>query len=191
MGKKFSKSFSEQENAIEKGEISFNLNIYFVGEEISIIYERFVSDKSNGKSGLLSYWNYIYQKGNYNEQLNAIAQLFKEKKDKFKKNSIINKFNEVIIVKMKEKDDEKIEKIFDTFASEDKDVYCPFIIFFFDNMNNETDKVIPDQETYYISPFKVFTYKFDTFTSESINNFYKELYRICSYYNELGDQIIV
>ena len=41
MGKSISKSYKEQEKALKNGEISFDLNLYFIGDEASILYDRF------------------------------------------------------------------------------------------------------------------------------------------------------
>ena len=191
MGKNISRSYKEQKKAIEEKEVSFDLNLYFIGEDIKLIYERFESLKSQNTGDIYSFWNYFYHKGEYKSQLEEIGKLFKKKQEKFEEDCENNSFKEVIIVKMKERDQDKIDEIFEVFASDKKDVYCPFIIFFFDNVNDQLEKVCPDEETYYISPMKVLTFKFDTLESQSSQDFFKCLWRICSYYNELGEQFLI
>ena len=191
MGKNQSKSYQEQENAIKQKQVSFDLNIYFIGEEISFIYQRFEALKSKPDGGIFCFWNYFYHKGDYESQLKEMSDIYKDNLEKFETDPVNNTFKEVIIIKMKEKNDGQIQKIFDIFASDKIDVYCPFIIFFFDIIGNDFPKVKVDENNYYISPLKVFTFKYDTLESKSIEDFHKCLYRICSYYNELGDQLII
>ena len=174
-----------------KKEVSFDLNIYFIGDEIDIMYNRFEALKSNPKSGIFCFWNYFYIQGDYETQLKEMSEIYSKNLEKFEKDPVNNTFKEVIIVKMKEKDDAKVEKILDTFASDKKDVYCPFIIFFFDSKGDEFPQVKFDEDIYYISPLKVFSFKFDTLESQSTQDFHKRLFRICSYYNELGDQFLI
>lgn len=130
MGKNISRSYKEQKKAIEEKEVSFDLNLYFIGEDIKLIYERFESLKSQNTGDIYSFWNYFYHKGEYKSQLEEIGKLFKKKQEKFEEDCENNSFKEVIIVKMKERDQDKIDEIFEVFASDKKDVYCPFIIFF-------------------------------------------------------------
>ena len=191
MGKSISKSYKEQENAIKKKQVSFDLNIYFIGDEIEFMFKRFEALKSNPQSGIFCFWNYFYIQGDYETQLKAMSEIYYKNLENFESEPVNNTFKEVIIVKMKEKDDKKVEKILEIFASNKKDVYCPFIIFFFDNKGNEFPKVKIDEDDYYISPLKVFTFKYDTLESQNIKDFHKCLFRICSYYNELGDQFFV
>jgi len=191
MGKDISKSYQEQEKAIKEKQISFNLNVYFIGDDISFIYQRFEKLKSNPNSGIFFYWNLFYQKGNYETQLKAMSDTFRKHLEKFEEDPKKNTFKELIIIKMKERNNDKIEEIFQIFASDKDDVYCPFIIFFFDKTGNEFEKVEPNKEVYYISPLKVFTFKYDFFESESIKEFLNCLIRICSYYNELGEQFFI
>jgi len=192
MGNNIDRTYKEQEKAIGSKKISFELNIYFIGEEVNIIYERFKALKENNDD-IYSFWNYYYHDGedkSFQSQKEGISKIFKEKQEKFKEDPK-NSFKEVVIVKFKERNKEKIEEIFETFASEKSDVYCPFIIFFFDDVNNDLDKVVPDEDEYYISPMKVSTFKFDKLESDSTKEFHKHLLRICSYYNELGEQFLV
>ena len=191
MGKNQSKSYKEQENAIHEKQVSFGLNIYFIGEDIQYMYKRFETIKSNPKSGIFYFWNFFYVQGDFEAQLKAMNEIYAKNLEKFESDPVNNTFKEVIIVKMKAKEDEKVDKILDIFASNKKDVYCPFIIFFFDKIGNEFPQIKIDEDNYYISPLKVFTFKYDTFESQSTQDFYKRLFRICSYYNELGDQFLV
>ena len=131
MGKNQSKSYQEQENAIKQKQVSFDLNIYFIGEEISFIYQRFEALKSKPDGGIFCFWNYFYHKGDYESQLKEMSEKYKNNLEKFETDPVNNTFKEVIIIKMKEKNDEQIKKIFEIFASDKIDVYCPFIIFFF------------------------------------------------------------
>ena len=191
MGNKISKSYKEQENAIKNGEISFDLNIYFIGEKASYIYQNFCNLKQNDKSGVFCYWNYFYHNGEYSEQVKEMSNLFTKKQELFEKDPEKNTFKEVIVIYMKERDEQKIDEIFQNFAGGKHDVFCPFIIFFFECQENEPKQVVPEEENYYISPLKVFTFKFDTPNSEPLRQFNKCLFRICSYFNELGDQFFI
>ena len=191
MGNNSSKSYQEQEKAIRNGEISFDLSIYFIGEKAQYIYQNFYNLKKIEKSGVFRYWNYFYHKGEYSEQVKEMEKLFRIKQELFEKDPEKNKFNEVIVVSMKERDEDKIDEIFQIFAGGKHDVFCPFIIFFFECEENEPKPVVPEEDNYYISPLKVFTFKFDTPESEPIKQFNKCLFRICSYFNELGDQYFV
>ena len=191
MGKNLSKSYDEQEKAIQNGEVSFDLNIYFIGEEVSTIYKRFEALKSQSKKDLFSFWNYYYYEGNYSSQLKEMKKIFDKRLENFSSAPDNNTFKEVIIVRLKQKDEHKIDEIFSSFASDQKDVYCPFIIFFFDQIENNFENIVPDPDNYYISPLKVFSYKFGALESDEIKEFHKRLFRICSYYNELGDQFLI
>ena len=190
MGKSISKSYKEQEKALKNGEISFDLNLYFIGDEASILYDRFNILKHQQIKDIFSEWNYFFHKGDYQSQLKEITAIFKNKQDKFMQDPVKNTFKETIIIRLKNKDEQKIDEILENFAGDKHDVYCPFIIFFFDEIDVEKEKVIPNEEDYYISPMKILTFKFDTLGSESINQFHSTLFRICSYYNELGDQFL-
>ena len=191
MGNNISSSYKEQEKAIKKKEVSFDMNLYFIGEGISQMYQNFEKIKSQKNNDIFSFWNYYYSEGDYDSQLKTMSAKFKEILKNFEKDPVNNTFKEVIIIKLKEKDNERIEKIFDIFAGDKKDVYCPFIIFFIESTENEIEKVVPDDETYYISPLKVFTFKYETLESKSISEFNNCLIRICSYYNELGEQFLI
>ena len=59
MGKNQSKSYKEQENSIHEKQVSFGLNIYFIGEDIQYMYKRFETLKSNPKSGIFYFWNFF------------------------------------------------------------------------------------------------------------------------------------
>jgi len=192
MGSNLTKSYAEQEKALKNKIISFELNLYFIGEDIYPLYQNFNSRKLQDTGEIYTFWNYYYCKGDYEKQLDEMKKKFKEKQDNFKKNPA-NIFKEVILVKMNKADDNKIKNIFDTFA-DDQDVYCPFIIFILNKENLPEGKnldVIPDQEEYYISPLKVITLRFQKYDVEETMKLYKRLWRICSYYNELGDQFII
>ena len=114
------------------------------------MYNRFEALKSNPKSGIFCFWNYFYIQGDYETQLKEMSEIYSKNLEKFEKDPVNNTFKEVIIVKMKEKDDEKVEKILDTFASDKKDVYCPFIIFFFDSKGDEFPQVKFDEDNLYL-----------------------------------------
>ena len=60
-----------------------------------------------------------------------------------------------------------------------------------ENSGKEIDSIIPDKEEYDISPLKVFTFLFDKNEKESTGIFFNHLLRICSYYNELGDNFVI
>ena len=94
------------------------------------MYQRFEKLKSHPNSGIFFYWNLFYQEGNYETQLKAMSEIFRKHLEKFEDDPKKNTFKEVIIIKMKERNDDKIDEIFKIFASDKEDVYCPFIIFF-------------------------------------------------------------
>lgn len=172
--------------------LSFELNLYFIGEDIYPLYKNFDIRKKQDTGEIYTYWNYIYCEGNYEDQLDGIKKKFIEKRDNFKKNPD-NIFKEVILVKLNKREENKIKEIFDSFADE-QDVYCPFIIFLLNEQLTPGEKntdIIPDQEEYYISPLKVLTLRFQKYDVEETGKLYKRLWRICSYYNELGDQFII
>lgn len=192
MGSNYTKSYEEQKKALAKNIISFELNLYFIGEDIYPLYQNLNNRKKQDTGEIYTYWNYNYCEGNYEKQIDGIKKIFKERQENFKKNPS-NSFKEVILVKMDKKDDNKIKEIFDTFA-DDQDVYCPFIIFLINEQMTPEDNykdIIPDQDEYYISPLKVYTIRFHKYDTEETMKLYKRLWRICSYYNELGDQFII
>ena len=76
MGKSISKSYKEQENAIKKKQVSFDLNIYFIGDEIEFMFKRFEALKSNPQSGIFCFWNYFYIQGDYETQLKAMSEIY-------------------------------------------------------------------------------------------------------------------
>ena len=190
MGKSISRSYKEQEKAIKNGEISFDLNLYFIGDTVKVIYERFKSIKSQQKKDIFSNWNYYFHKGDYESQLKEISELFLAKQSIFINDPVKYTFKEAIIIGLDKKDDKKIEEIIEIFAGDKQDVYCPFIIFIFNEIDTEKEKIIPNEEDYYISPMKIFTFKFGAFESDSMKHFHTTLYRICSYYNELGEEFL-
>ena len=140
--------------------------------------------------------------GNYNEQLEKIKLEFSKCRNEFQKQRIEDKknvgniFYEVILVNLQKKNDDKIIEIFNCFGKE-FDVYCPFIIFLFDEIDANTENQIrnliidSEEDDYYISPLKVFAFKYDRNNIDNNFPLYKRLYRICSYYNQLGDQFII
>ena len=200
-GKSYTKSYKEQQKAIEKKLISFDLNIYFIGEDITPLYKNMIDRKKQDCGDIYCYWNYYYHEGNYEEQLEEMYTEFKKRQDDFKDDPK-NPFKELIIIKLKKREEDKIKDIFDKFGI-DEDVYCPFIIFLLDKESKKGDSletplkeekienIVPDQEEYNISPLKVFTFFFDRYESESTKKLFKRLWRICSYYNELGEQFII
>ena len=202
MGSKASKNYDQQEKALKNNEISFNLNLYFIGENISFLYEDLLEKKKTSNL-IFSFWEYFYFPGNYNEQLEKNKDEFLKHQSEFQKRRIEDKknvgniFYEVILVNLPKKDDNKIIEIFNIFGKE-FDVYCPFIIFLFDeeetNSENQIRNLLLNSDDsdneYYISPLKVFSFKLDKNINENFPLF-KRLYRICSYYNELGDQFII
>jgi len=202
MGNKASSNYEQQEKAIKNNDISFKLNLYFIGDNISLLYNNLIEKKKNINENtiLFSFWEYFFFEGNYDEQLKKINDEFLKHQNEFKKRRIEDKkrvgniFYEVVLVNLPKKDDQKIIEIFNYFGKE-FDVYCPFIIFLFDEEESKVENSIRNliinlDDEYYISPLKVFAYKYD---KNIDNNFllFKRLYRICSYYNELGDQFII
>ena len=191
MGNNQPSSYDEQINAIKKGNISFELNLYFIGNDISSFYENMKKEKKSDNGGILCYWNFFYYSGNYEEQLENIKNNFIKKLNNFKKD-YRQIFKEVIIVKLSKKDEDKINEIFNIFANE-QDIYCPFIIFLLEDENSEKEieSIIPNKEEYYISPLKVLTLSFNNYESPSTKILFNHLLRICSYYNGLGDNIVI
>ena len=196
MGSRCSKSYNEQKDAIKNKLISFELNLYFIGEDLSTIYDYFTIQKK--QDNIYSYWNYDYYPSlSYEKQLEKINEDFQKVQTNFKKDSKNNIFKEVIIAQIKDRNDKVIKKIFDLFGGE-KDVFCPFIIFLIpeeemqgNTSDGQIENIIPDQEEYYLSPLKVNTYRFNKSNIDGNQELFKRLFRICSYYNELGDQFII
>lgn len=192
MGNNCNKSYEEQQKALAKNIISFELNLYFIGEDIRPLYEILDNKKKQNTGEIYTYWNYNYIEGNYEKQFDGIKKIFKVKQENFMKDPKYS-FKEVILIKMNRKDDNKIKEIFDTFAV-DQDVYCPFIIFLLNEQVSQQENyenIMPNQEDYYISPLKVYTFRFLKYDVNETMKLYKRLWRICSYYNELGDQFII
>ena len=192
MGNNQTSSYDEQTKAIKNKMISFELNLYFIGNDICSLCDNMEKEKNQGKGGVVSYWNFFYYTGNYEEQLINIKSSFLNRLNNFKED-ITKKFKEVIIVKLSKKDENKINEILNIFAKE-KDVYCPFIIFLLEegeNSGKEIDSIIPDKDEYDISPLKVFTLLFDKNANDSTGILFNHLLRICSYYNELGDNFVI
>ena len=193
MGSSQTNSYYEQKKAIEDGLISFDLNIYMLGENINYLYNILENAKKEENGSLFSYWNFFFVEGDFEKQLKAIKEKFTKIKNLFKVNPKKYKFHEVIIFQFKKKEEKKIDEIFQLFGDE-KDWYCPFIIFLFEEEDSPVkgiQKIVPDNEVYYISQLKVFTLKFSKDSYFPLIHFYKILFRICSYYNELGDRIII
>ena len=179
MGSNYTKSYEEQKKALEKNIISFELNLYFIGEDIEPLYKNFSSRKQQDTGEIYTYWNYYYYQGKYEKQLEEMKKKFKEKKDNFKKNPA-NMFKEVILVKMNKVDDNEVKNIFDTFA-DDQDVYCPFIIFILNKENLPEGKntdIIPDEEEYYISPLKVYTLRFQKYDVDETMKLRRPIYNM-------------
>ena len=128
MGNNQTSSYDEQTNAIKNKMISFELNLYFIGNDICFLCENMEKEKNQGKGGIICYWNFFYYTGNYEEQLISIKSSFLKRLNNFKED-ITQKFKEVIIVKLSKKDENKINEILNIFAKE-KDVYCPFYFFY-------------------------------------------------------------
>ena len=177
MGNNQISPYEEQTNAIRTKKISFELNLYFIGD-LFTLYENMKKGKEQNKRGIICYWNFFYYSGNYEEQFENIKNSFINQLNNFKKGNI-QIFKEVIIVKLNKIDKNKINEIFDIFAKE-KDVYCPFIIFLLNkegNSGNELESIIPDKEEYDISPLKVFTLLFGTNEIESTKILFNHLFR--------------
>ena len=186
-------SYEEQKKAIENGLISFDLNNYFIAENIEPIYDMIKNSKKEENESIFSFWKYYYTIGKYEEQLKSMHKLFSEKQENYFKNPKENSFKETIIIQLKNKDNEKIDEIFKLFCDKE-DVYCPFIIFIFeeeDSPGKELEKIVPDIKISEISPSKVFTLKFKKDETYSLLNIFPILLRICSYYNDLGDRIVI
>ena len=186
-------SYEEQKKAIENGLISFDLNNYFIAENIEPIYDMIKNSKKEENESIFSFWKYYYTIGKYEEQLKSMHKLFSEKQENYFKNPKENSFKEAIIIQLKNKDNEKIDEIFKLFCDKE-DVYCPFIIFIFeeeDSPGKELEKIVPDIKISEISPSKVFTLKFKKDETYSLLNIFPILLRICSYYNDLGDRIVI
>ena len=193
MGGKQPNSYDEQKKAIEDGKISFDLNLYLIGENINQLYDNLEKAKNQENGSLFSYWNYYYIKGLYEDQIKNIQNIYDQKLKDCKNDPVKNKFKEVIIFQFKLKEEGKIDEIFENFCRE-KDCFCPFIIFLFeeeDSPGKGVEKIVPDSDAYYISPSKIFTIKYNKDEYFTNLKFYKILFRICSYYNELGDRIII
>ena len=192
MGNDQTSSYDKQTKEINNKMVSFELNLYYIGDDIISLYENMENDKKQDKGGIESYWNYYHYSGKYEEQLENAKKFFIQRLNNFKKD-FTNIFKEVIIVKLYNKDENKINEILNIFAKE-KDVYCPFIIFLLDKKENsrkEIESIIPDKEEYGISPLKVFTLLYENNESESTKILFSHLLRICSYYNELGDSFVL
>ena len=193
MGSKQTNSYEEQKKAIENGEISFDINIYLIGENIKSMYDLMEKTTKEENGSLFSYWNYYFIEGEYENQLKESSKKFIEKQNAFIKNPVKNKFKEVIIFKFKKKESNKIDEIFQLFCSEE-DYLCPFIIFLFeedDYPGGGVEKIVPDEDNYLVSPYKIYTLKFENNDYFFLLTFHHILLRFCSYYNELGDKIIV
>ena len=178
------------------------MNLYFIGDNISLLYNNLIEKKQNvnEQTILFSFWEYFFFQGSYDEQLEKIKNEFLKHQNEFQKRRIEDKkrvgkiFYEVILVNLPKKDDQKIIEIFNNFGKE-FDVYCPFIIFLFDEEETNVENsirnlIINSEDDYYISPLKIFAFKYDKIIDNNFDLF-KRLYRICSYYNELGDQFIL
>lgn len=192
MGSSLPKSYKEQKNAIEKGDISFGLNIYFVGEGIDFLYNELKKFTKDENGNIFSYWNYYYTEGPYKTQLEQVEIEFLKIQEKYE-NDLNTPFKEVLIFYFNKREKEKIEQILEIFG-EKEDLYCPFIIFLFEEDNpleKEIEEIIPDKNNSNISPLKVFTIQFDKREYFSFYKLYRKLFRICSYYNELGDQFFI
>ena len=176
MGNDQTSSYDKQTKEINNKMVSFELNLYYIGDDIISLYENMENDKKQDKGGIESYWNYYHYSGKYEEQLENAKKFFIQRLNNFKKD-FTNIFKEVIIVKLYNKDENKINEILNIFAKE-KDVYCPFIIFLLDKKENsrkEIESIIPDKEEYGISPLKVFTLLYENNESQSTKILFSHL----------------
>ena len=64
MGSNCTKSYEEQKKALEKKIISFELNLYFIGEDIEPLYKNFNSRKQQDTGEIYSYWEIFYSISN-------------------------------------------------------------------------------------------------------------------------------
>ena len=193
MGGNQTNLYEEQKKAVESGKISFDINIYLIGDNIKPLFELLKIETKKEDGNLFSYWNYYFTEGNYENQLKEAQKIFLEKQNDFINDPVKKKFKEVLLINYKKKEINKINEIFDIFCNE-KDFLCPFIVFLLeeeDYPEKGIKKIVPDQEIYYVSPLKIYTIKFDINDYNSILNLNTILFRFCSYYNELGDKIIV
>jgi hypothetical protein len=60
MGSNFTKSYEEQKKALEKNIVSFELYLYFIGEDICPLYKIFNIRKQQDTGEIYSFWNYYY-----------------------------------------------------------------------------------------------------------------------------------
>ena len=65
-------SYEYQKKAIKEGKISFELNLYFIGEDIYPLYEIMKNKKQKDNGEIFDYWNYYFSQGNYEEHLEEI-----------------------------------------------------------------------------------------------------------------------
>ena len=85
-------SYEEQKKAIENGLISFDLNNYFIAENIEPIYDMIKNSKKEENESIFSFWKYYYTIGKYEEQLKSMHKLFSEKQENYFKNPKENSF---------------------------------------------------------------------------------------------------
>ena len=81
MGGNQTNLYEEQKKAIESGQISFDINIYLIGENIKSLYDLLNNETKKETGNLFSYWNYFYIEGNYENQLKeAEKNIFRKAK---------------------------------------------------------------------------------------------------------------
>ena len=62
--------------------ISFDLNLFFLGEFIYPLYHNLNIKKQQDNGEVYDYWNYIYQEGNYEKQLEGMKNIFQKRQEK-------------------------------------------------------------------------------------------------------------
>ena len=116
MGGNQTNLYEEQKKAVESGKISFDLNIYLIGENIKPLFELLKIETKKEDGNLFSYWNYFFTEGNYENQLKEAQKIFLEKQNDFINDPLKKKFKEVLLINYKKKEINKINEIFDIFC---------------------------------------------------------------------------
>jgi hypothetical protein len=117
MGNDKASSYDKQTKEINNKMISFELNIYYIENDIISLFEKIENGQKQDKGGIESYWNFFQYIGSYEEQLENAKNLFINRINNFKRD-YTKTFKEVIIVRLNKKDENKINEILNIFAKE-------------------------------------------------------------------------
>ena len=192
---------------------NFGLNVNMIGESLYFlnlyltksIYTKTKSTDKKIKKSIIDFWNFNYElNSSIQNQIDKVFQIYEDNKKYAEINS-----KEALIVHIKNKDSDIINKIFSKLEKIKRSHYMPLVLFLLDEYSEDenNNKIIPNKDFFpNINPNIIYTAEFINnkeylFESEQkeitkegekkMDKIINILLRFCSYHNDLGDRFTV